>query len=495
MISTHLLILQVVIPLIAAPLCIIARRPSLVWYLVLLVSWSTFYIACQLLSLVLTHSVISYDLGGWAAPWGIEYRLDILNAFVLLLVTSISAVVILFARDSVKKEIAEDRIYLFYTAYLLNLAGLIGVIITGDVFNLFVFIEISSLSSYALISLGQHKRALLAAFRYLILGTIGATFILIGIGLLYAITGTLNMSDLSYRLQFVDQSRTVITALAFLTVGICIKFALFPLHAWLPNAYTYAPSVVSTFLASTTTKVFIYVLLRFLFTIFGSTLVFAEMGLNYILLVFALLAVFSGTISAIYQTDVKRLLAYSSIAQIGYMVLGISLVSVTGLLAGIVHLFNHALMKSALFMCMGCVYYRIGSVRLPDMGGLGRSMPWTMAAFVLAGFSLVGIPLTAGFISKWYLIQASLEQDFWWLAAAILISSLLAIVYLWKVVEVAYFRPHTEIPATHPVKEAPVLMLVPLWILIIANIYFGIHTDLTVDLAHLAAETILEARQ
>ena len=173
MISTQLLILQVVIPLIAAPLCIFIRRPALVWYFVLLVSWITFYIACQLLSLVLTNTAISYDLGGWAAPWGIEYRLDILNAFVLLLVTSIGAVVILFARESVAKEIAEDRIYLFYAAYLLNLSGILGVAVTGDVFNLFVFIEISSLSSYAMISLGQHRRALLAAFRYLILGTVG----------------------------------------------------------------------------------------------------------------------------------------------------------------------------------------------------------------------------------------------------------------------------------------------------------------------------------
>src|SRR5690606_20759059 len=279
---------------------------------------------------------------------------------------------------SIMKEVAEDRVYLFYTAYLLNLTGLYGVVVTGDVFNLFVFIEISALSSYAMISLGKERQALMAAYCYLILGTIGATFFLIGVGLLYAMTGTLNIADLAVRIPALENTRTVITALAFLTVGISLKFALFPLHGWLPNAYTFAPSVVSAFLASTTTKVFIYVLLRILFSIFGPAFVFDVITLDRIFLVSALLAIFSGSIAAVYQSNVKRMLAWSSIAQIGYMILGISLISITGLLAGIIHLFNHALMKAALFMCMGCVFYRFNSVNLEDLKGIGRYMPWTI---------------------------------------------------------------------------------------------------------------------
>ena len=413
----------------------------------------------------------------------------------MIIVASIGAIVITFARDSVLKEIAEDRIYLFYTAFLLNITGLFGVVVTGDVFNLFVFIEISSLSSYALISLGKSRRSLVAAYRYLVLGTIGATFILIGIGFLYVITGTLNIADLRIRLQDVESARTVITALAFLTVGISIKFALFPLHAWLPDAYTYAPSIVSAFLASTTTKVFIYVLLRFLFSVFGVEFVFNLISIDKIFLASALLAIFSGSIAAIYQSNIKRMLAYSSIAQIGYMIFGISLVSVTGMLGGIIHLFNHALMKAALFLCMACVYYRLNDTSIESFRGIGRKMPWTMAAFVVGGLSLVGVPLTVGFISKWYLVQAALEQGSLWLAIAILAGSLLALVYIWRVIEVAYFQqPETNGGTAgnqHAIKEVPLVMLVPLWILIIANLYFGINAELTTGLARQAANFLL----
>lgn len=491
--STHLLILQVIIPLLAAPLCLLVRKQSIVWFIVLAVSWLTFFTACRLLAMVIAQGEISYFLGGWAAPWGIEYRLDSVNAFVLIIVAAIGALVMTFARLSVLQEVAEDRIYLFYTAYLLCLVGLYGVVVTGDVFNLFVFIEISSLSSYALISLGSDKRALLAAYRYLILGTIGATFILIGVGFLFVMSGTLNMADLAVRLQSLESTRTAITALAFLTVGICIKFALFPLHSWLPNAYTYAPSVISAFMASTTTKVFIYVLLRFMFSLFGPDFVFDVMLVDKVLLVCALLAIFSGSITAIYQDNIKKMLAFSSIAQIGYMILGISLVSVTGLLGGIIHLFNHALMKSTLFLCVASVIYRTGNVSIQDWRGIGRLMPWTMAAFVIAGLSLVGVPLTVGFISKWYLVQAALERDWWWLAVAIVAGSLLAIIYIWRVVEVAYFGEVTEkeLSGHDKIREVPLSMLVPLWILVIANLYFGIDAELTSEVARQAAKSLL----
>lgn len=491
--NSHLLILQVVIPLLAAPVCLLVRKTSVVYFIVLAVSWLTFFTACRLLAMTVSSGEISYFLGGWAAPWGIEYRLDSVNAFVLIIVAGIGALVMSFARDSVLKEIAEDRVYLFYTAYLMSLVGLYGVVITGDVFNLFVFIEISSLSSYALISLGRDPRALLAAYRYLILGTIGATFILIGVGFLFVISGTLNMVDLAVRLQSLENTRTAITALAFLTVGICIKFALFPLHSWLPNAYTYAPSVISAFLASTTTKVFIYVLLRFMFSLFGPEFVFDVMLMDTVLLVCALLAIFSGSITAIYQDNIKKMLAFSSIAQIGYMILGISLVSVTGLLGGIIHLFNHALMKSVLFLCVACVVYRTGNVFIQDWRGMGQLMPWTMAAFVIAGLSLIGVPLTVGFISKWYLIQAALERDWWWLAAAIVAGSLLAIIYIWRVVEVAYFRKPDEADASPAMRthEVPLSMLIPLWVLVLANLYFGIDASLTSQVARQAAKHLL----
>jgi multicomponent Na+:H+ antiporter subunit D len=484
-IAAHLPALQVVIPLIAGPLCVILRRGALAWALALAVSWISLAIAVTLLGRVLEEGVVSYAMGGWLAPWGIEYRVDTVNAFVLLLVSAISSLVLTYARASLEAEVPAEQHYLFYTVYLLCLTGLLGITITGDAFNLFVFLEISSLSSYVLISLGSDRRALTAAFQYLVMGTIGATFLLIGIGLLYMMTGTLNMADLAERLAAVNRTRPVLAAFAFITVGISLKLALFPLHLWLPNAYAYAPSVVTAFLAATATKVAVYVLLRFVFTVFGAAFAFEATPLAELLLPLALIAVFTASTVAIFQDDIKRMLAYSSVAQLGYMILGVSFASVTGLTATIVHLFNHALMKGALFMAMGCVFLRLGTVRIEAFRGLGRTMPFTMAAFVVGGLSLIGIPLTVGFISKWYLLLAALERGWWWAAALVLLGSLLAVVYVWRVVEAAYFREPPEGGAA--MREAPLSMLIPTWVLIAANLYFGVDTDRTLGIAGRAA--------
>ena len=321
------------------------------------------------------------------------------------------------------------------------------------------------------------------------MGTIGATFYLIGIGLLYAMTGTLNMADLAARLPAVAETRTVQAAFAFLVIGIGLKAAIFPLHTWLPNAYCYAPSVVTAFLAATATKVSIYVLLRVLFTIFGTEFTLGEIALQWVLIPLALAAMLVASTVAIFQNDVKRLLAYSSVAQIGYMVLGISFGNLTGLTATIVHLFNHAVIKGGLFMVLGCVFLRLGSSHIRDLAGLGRTMPWTMAAFVTGGLSLIGVPLTTGFISKWMLLQAAFEAGFWVLAVAIVFTSVLAIVYVWRVVESAYFREPSEKAAK--ASEAPLSMLIPTWILILANIYFGIDTSLTIGVATKAATSLM----
>jgi multicomponent Na+:H+ antiporter subunit D len=388
MISLQLPALQVVIPLLSAPLCAVLHHGRAAWALTTVITWITFLVALLLFARVLDEGVLSYAMGGWAAPWGIEYRIDRLNGFVLVIVAGMGALVAPAAYHSVAREIEAERQHLFYTAFLLALTGLLGIVITGDAFNLYVFLEIASLASYALVALGADRRALSAAYQYLVLGTIGATFILIGVGLMYMMTGTLNMADLASRLPGGAGARTVQAAFAFVVVGAGLKLALFPLHVWLPNAYTFAPSIVSAFLAATATKVGVYVLVRFVFTVFGPVFAFDTLPLGEILMVFALIAAFVGSLVAIFQTNLKRMLAYSSVAQIGYMVLGISFGSVLGVTAGILHLFNHALMKGALFMVMGAVALRLGSVAIDDFAGLGRRMPWTMAAFVAGGLSL-----------------------------------------------------------------------------------------------------------
>lgn len=485
MLSQHVPVLPVLLPLIAAPLALLINKKQLTWLLATLVSATSFFVSVTILMTVLDTGVMAYAVGGWQPPWGIEMRIDAASALILMAVTGVSTLVLIYARDSVSKEVAASHQILFYTAHLLCLAGLSGILITGDAFNLFVFLEISSLATYTLVSLASDRRCLTAAFRYLVMGTIGATFILIGVGMLYMKTGTLNMLDLAVRIAEFESSRTLNTGLAFIMVGVGIKLALFPLHMWLPPAYTHAPSAVTAFLASTATKVAVYVMVRFIFTVYGVEYVFGAMGMDVLLLLLAIVAIFKCSYMAALQSNVKTLLAYSSVAQIGYMVLGISLVSITGLMAGLLHIFNHALMKGALFMAVGAVFYRTGSVEMKAFNGLGKQMPFTMAAFTIAGMSIIGIPLTAGFVSKWYLVSAALEQQQWLIAMLVLVASLLAVVYIGRVLEAAYFK---ESDNPKPVKEVPLLMLLPMWVLVLANLYFGIDTSVSVEAAQSAAQ-------
>ena len=487
--AEHLPALQVVVPLLAAPLTVLLRRRTLAFAVVLAASWIAFAIAVLLWIQVDSNGTISYAIGNWPPPWGIEYRVDRLSAFMLVLVSGLAAVVLPYSRASIEEEIPLHQQYLFYTVFALCLTGLLGITITGDAFNIFVFLEISSLSTYVLIALGRDRRALLAAYQYLIMGTIGATFFVIGVGLLYLMTGTLNLADIAQRLSAVEGTRPVLAALAFLTVGISLKLALFPLHQWLPNAYTYAPSAAAAFLAGSATKVAVYVLLRFYFSVFGTSQVFAQLPMQEMMLLLALAGMFAASAVAIFQTDLKRLFAYSSVAQIGYIVLGLYFGTVTGLTATIVHLANHAITKAAIFMLLGCVAVSFGSVSLARVQGIGKRMPLTSLGIVICGLSLIGVPGTAGFISKWVLIQAALERGQWWLVFLILLSSLLAVAYVWRFVEAAYLRePRKDLGNS---AEARWPMLLPSAVLVFATVYFGFDSSLTLGSASQAASMLI----
>ena len=489
MIEQHLPVLIIAVPLVAAPLLVLIGNRTLVMFLSIIVTWMVLAISVGLMGQVLTSGIIEYRLGNWPSPYGIVYRIDAFNAFVMLFVSALGAIVLTYAPTSIEQQIPRKRHYLFYASYLLCLTGLLGMCVTGDLFNVFVFLEISSLSSYALISLGKNRRAPLAAFQYLILGTIGATFFLLGIGLLYQVTGTLNMADIAEKLAAANTPRAQLVAFAFMTVGLCIKMAVFPLHTWLPNAYTYAPSVVTSFIAATATKVSVYAFTRMVFTIFTPRFAFEALPLDQVLTIFSLIGIFVASAAAIYQYNVKRLLAYSSVAQIGYMLLGISLATEAGLSSGIVHMFNHALIKGGLFLVLGCFAYRLGSVRLKDLQGAAKTMPWTSFAWVVGGLGLIGVPMTAGFVSKWMLLNATMEIGNMPVAILMLFSSLLAVVYIWKVVEALYFSEPSEKAAN--AKEAPMSLLIPTYVVIGLTVVFGCWSVLPAQLATEAANALL----
>ena len=494
--AQHLPALQVVLPLISAPLSVLLRRGGVAFALVTAAAWTAFAIAVALWWQVDSAGAISYHIGNWEPPWGIEYRVDRLSSFMLVLISGMAAVVLPYARASIEREIPAESHYLFYAMLGLCFTGLLGITITGDAFNLFVFLEISSLSTYVLIALGRDRRALTSSYQYLIMGSIGATFIVIGIGFLYLMTGTLNLADIAAKITVIESSRPILAALAFLTVGISLKAALFPLHQWLPNAYTYAPSAVTAFLAATATKVSLYVLFRFYFTVFGETFIFNALPLPKIMLVLSLFAMFVANTVAIFQNNLKRLFAYSSVGQIGYITLGLSFDSLNGLTASITHIFNHGIAKGAIFLLIGGIVAGMTTrpgvtpaLTLERLAGFGRQMPLTCFGIVIGGLSLIGVPGTAGFISKWYLVLAAMEKGQWWLVGAILASSLLAVAYVWRFVEVAYFR---EPPIHHKaVGEAPLRLLLPAALLIAATLWLGFDTSFTVGSALDAAEQLL----
>ncbi len=284
----------------------------------------------------------------------------------------------------------------------------------------------------------------------------------------------------------------VAAGFAFILVGMGLKLAMFPMHLWLPNAYSYAPSAVTAFIAATATKVAVYVIIRFIFSIFNFDFAFVGAAFKYVLLPLGLAGMFIASFVALFQEDVKRMLAYSSVAQIGYMLLGISFATVEGLTAALVHVFNHALMKSALFMAVACVILRAGSSSIHAFAGLSKRMPVTTWAFLISGLSLIGVPLTVGFISKWYLLEAAFEAGHAYAGFQVVASSLIALAYVGRVAEVMLLRePAEEGKYAIAKEEAPLSMLIPMWVLVAANVYFGVRTDLTGDIAHRAAEALM----
>jgi multicomponent Na+:H+ antiporter subunit D len=471
-------VLVVVIPLIAAFLTLLLGwwKKGLCYPIALLAIALSFLSSLQTLHTVISSGVISYRLGGWPPPWGIEYVIDHLNAFVLAIVSFVSLIVAVFSKRSVEQELPEKIVY-FYCIFLLQVTGLLGIVITGDMFNLYVFLEIASLAGYALIAVGEDG-APFASLNYLIFGTIGACFYLLGVGYLYISTGSLNMADLIQVLPDLYQSKVVLVAFAFFMVGVSLKMALFPLHVWLPDAYTYAPSAVSALLAPLMTKVGAYVMIRVLYTVFKPHFAIELIPATTILAWMAAGAILFGAIMALAQIDLKRMLAYILVSEVGYIALGVGLANRSGLTGAILHILNDSFMMLALFLVVGAIMYRYGNREISQLRYLHRKMPFTMAAFVIAALSVIGIPPTCGFFSKWYLILGAIDANQWIFVAVLLISSLLNVILFFRVIEHAYLEPEEEHAEGAELaianEEAPFSMLMPILIAAAGIMVFGV---------------------
>lgn len=436
--------------------------------------------AVFLLQVVRQTGPFSYYLGDWPPPFGIELTVDYLAVFVMLTLGIISFLVMIYGSRDLPHEIGNNVRHWYYSLYLLLLFALCGLALSNDLFNIFVFMEISAIASCGIISIKDDRRCAEASLKYLILSALGSGCFLLAVAMLYMVTGYLNLNYVASQLPAALSlyPYNILIAMSLMVVALGVKAALFPLHVWLPDAHSAAPTPSSAILSALVIKLYAVVMLR-VFSVFPEVL-FETVPVLEIVLLLSALAVIFGSIFAMLQQDIKKMLACSSIAQIGFVFMGIGFFQGQALIGGLLHIFNHAVIKAMLFLAAGLIIYATGIRRISEFKGLGKRLPLTMSAFIVGAFAMVGIPGTSGFVSKWYLVLGALEAGRYFYVAAILLSSLLNGIYYFPIVITAFFgsapQPNTER------SDLPRIMLLPVLILAGATIFFGFYPRPLVEL-------------
>jgi multicomponent Na+:H+ antiporter subunit D len=457
----HLPVLMIALPILFAPIIAIlpTRKRDLCWLLAYGVCGLIFLWSCYLMLQVSSVGEVTYYMGNWPPPFGIEYKAGLLNSFMLVLISGMAFLTMIFAMRSVDAEIGKPRIPAFYACFLMLVSGLMGMVITNDIFNIYVFLEISSITAYALVALGKSKQALIAAFNYLVVGTIGGVFFLFGVGLLYSQTGTLNFSDNARILASIVTNKVIVASLVFMLMGLMIKAALFPLSFWLPNAYAQAPTVVSSFLSSTATKVAIYLVIRIIYELFGNVISFEILHLDRIILTLAMAGIIFGSITACLQNELRRMFAYSSVAGVGYIFLALFSDNSDAFVAALLLILTHSLAKAGLFMFAGICSDEYGSTKISKLEGMGKKYPAIAVSVVILGASMIGLPLVGGFISKWYLLGGLIDNEAYFSLSVIAVGTICAVIYMWKIIEVIYFHSASETTPRKNHAEFPLTIL------------------------------------
>ena len=438
---------------------------------------------------VAREGTFSYFPGDWPPPVGIELSIDWVTVLMHLTINFIGLLVLFYCLEDLSSEVRPGHETWYYTLFFLLMASLNALAMAFDLFTVFVFTEICTLAACAIVAIKPKALCVEAAFKYLILSTLGSGMFLLGTSLVYMVTGHLNMGLIGQMLpQAIEMyPLNILIALALFVIGLGIKSALFPLHTWLPDAHSSAPTPSSALLSGLVVKLFIIVLGRIVFQVFGTDL-FVMFPIPEVILLLATFGIFAGSLMAIAQTDIKRMLAYSSVAQVCYIYIGLALVSQTGIQGGLLHVFNHAVMKSLLFLAAGAFIYKTGIRKIEDLVGIGYRMPITMAAFSVGALSMVGLPGFSGFISKLTLAFGALEAAKPFFVVVIILSSLLNAVYYLPIVLRGFFgRPASEFQWD----KLPLLIIAPVLVLAAVNIFFGIFPGSLQELARLAAETWL----
>jgi len=431
-------------------------------------------------NLLRVEKVIVYVVGG-----AFVIEADYLSFFLMVAVTALSFFVSIFAIRYMERDIGVDK---YNVLFLSMVAGMNGVAIAGDLFNLYVFYELMCISSYVLVAFRREQwEPIEAGFKYLIMSAVGSTMVLLAIALIFGFTGTLTlalagkkMSEITLRIPVTIKT----LLLSLILVGFGVKAALAPLHTWLPDAHPAAPSTISAMLSGIVIETGAYAMIRVLFSVFG---LIKEVGLA--IAVMATVTMFVGNLFALVQTDIKRLLAFSSIAHMGYMMLGIGLGGIYGYLGGFFHLLNHAFMKGLAFLCAGAFIHAIGSRYLGDLTGIARKMPVTCLCFAIALLSLTGVPPLNGFMSKWLIFEAGVHENALIFTVLAMVNSVIALVYYTRVLFTIYFGETSE--KAKEAHEAPISMLIPMALMSLACIVLGVFPQVGLSIVKPAVESVV----
>jgi proton-translocating NADH-quinone oxidoreductase chain N len=474
-------VLLIVVPLglaFAIPLFALFRRAA-AKYIPPIALVFNLVVSLLLLPKVLENPVI-VSIGGWQPPFCINLVAGPVGVLFSVIIALVGLLVSIYALDYIKEGATEK----YHMLYLLLLTGANGVVLTGDIFNLFVFFEILCISSYALIAYLRDKAGIESAVKYLIQGAVGSSLLLIGIGLLYGQFGTLNMADIAEKIASTSPI-SLFVPMVLLITGLGVEAAIFPLNAWLPDAHSSAPSSISAILSGIAIEVGLYAVVRVIFTIFG-----AQSFLLFLALL-AILTLLVGEMCAFSQNNIKRMLAYSSIGQIGLILFALAIATSYGVTGGLFQLVSHTLSKALLFLAAGYMIYRAGSMDISALEGMGKKMPLTCFAFTIGTFSLVGLPPFIGFPSKFLIVRAALATKETFLSVLVglaLLGTVIEGAYFSRVVQVLYFKGEKPNPER---KEAPIVALIPMSVFVALIVLVGIYPKLVTDVLNSAASELL----
>lgn len=424
---------------------------------------------------VLNFGTISYGLGGWEPPYAIEFKANIFNSSFLCFIYFVAILNLIHSTPVLRK--LYPRGPQFYTLYLLLVTSFIGMSLTADVFNIYVFLEISSLTSYALIGRGD-GRACRAAFNYLLMGTIGASFYLLGVGYLYIKTGSLNISDIASILPQVYSSSTVQIAFVFILLGLMIKMSAFPMHTWLPNAYTYCPQPTVGLIAPLATKVSLFLMIKIIVEVFSFDFVNSYFHFSSLLVNMTAVGIIIVCIIAISQKSLIKSFTYIVIAEIGYIFGGFWLQNQAGLIGAGYHLFCDIILTLAIFLFVGSIRNKYKTFTLDNLKNFFSEMPFTAFAFVITSLSLIGVPPTSGFVSKIYLLSGAVQAEQWLFLASLIFASITGAIIFFRIIEKSFFNDSHE---KKEINESSLVEIIPLYLVAFALVWFGIMQESFVE--------------